>query len=58
MTATSDNLVTRLYSDNVPFEMFNYTGRARYDRTAHTHYCETCSICPVCLTGKAYVESL
>ena len=38
MTATSDKLVTRLYDDRVPFEMFNYTGCVRYDRTAHTHY--------------------
>lgn len=38
MTATSDKLVTRLYDDNVPFEMLNYTGRVRYDRTARTHY--------------------
>lgn len=38
MTATSDKLVTRLYDDRVPFEMFNYTGRVRYDRTEHTHY--------------------
>lgn len=38
MTATSDKLVTRLYSDNVPFEMFNYTGHVHHDRTAHTHY--------------------
>lgn len=38
ITATSDKLVTRLYDDRVPFEMFNYTGRVRYDRTEHTHY--------------------